>query len=334
MVSIGIVGLPNAGKSSLFKALTGEAVEIAKYPFTTIKPHHGIVKVPDETLEALGKITPGNKVIPAGIEFVDIAGLIKGAHKGEGLGNEFLSHIRKVDAILEVVRAFEDSTVPHPEGSIDPERDKKIIREELIQADLSQIERAFEKYQSETKSGRTENARIFEVLKKTKELLKNNHIIRERLNTEEANLLKEFNFLTSKPLLVILNNPDLPLNLLAETAELEESEAKEIIKNYGFDENPLQNLIRKAFELLDLITFYTVKPPETRAWNVKKGTLLPEAGGAIHSDFQEKFIRAEVILAETLLAIGDWHKAKSQGKIRTEGREYIVQDKDVIEFKI
>ncbi|MFN7088226.1 MAG: redox-regulated ATPase YchF [Candidatus Paceibacteria bacterium] len=345
MLSIGIIGLPNAGKSSLFKALTYKKVPIEKYPFTTIQPHHGIVKVPDKTLEELAKITPGNEVLPAVIEFVDIAGLIKGAHKGEGLGNQFLAHIRETNAIVEVVRAFPDPTVPHPNGTPDPERDIKTIEEELIMADLQSVEHALEKWQKAAKSKEKGAEEIYLALKKSAGILGAGNSLKNKLSNEEMSHLSQFNLLTLKPLLLVLNVSEntkiesnefvvLPLKLLAEISELGEVEAKTILLGLGFSENPLDQLVRRAFLLLDLVTFYTIKPPETRAWLVKKDTKLPEAGGIIHTDFKEKFIRAEVIPAKELIVIGSWHRAKELGKIRLEGRDSIVQDGDVIEFKI
>jgi len=289
--------------------------------------------------------TPGNEVLAAAIEFVDIAGLVRGAHQGEGLGNQFLSHIRETTAMVEVVRAFEDVTVPHPEFSLNPERDIQTIEEELILADLEMLERALPKWQSGARAEEKEAAATFEALKKAKDLLAAGKPLRGNLAKEEMRHLKQFNFLTAKPILFVLNVAEkspppagnfisLPLKLLAEVADLSPEEAQIMLKDFGFKENPLNQLARKAYELLDLITFYTVKPPQTRAWAIERGRTLPEAGGIIHSDFQEKFIRAEVINIHELLKIGSWSEAKAKGRVRTEGKDAIVADGDVIEFKI
>lgn len=348
MLSLGIIGLPNAGKSSLFKALTRVAVPIANYPFTTIEPHHGIVAVPDERLQTLAKLTPGNKVFPTVIEFVDIAGLIKGAHKGEGLGNQFLSHIREVNGLVEVVRAFEDKTVPHPMGTVDPERDIAVIDEELCQADLKVIEQPVAKLRGAAKTGDKEAEEKITVLNSAIADLKASRPLRDvDLPEGSRAVLKEFNPLTLKPVIFAFNINEgratvessrpaiaMPLKLLADLSEVSESEAVTLKKEFGLTADPLADLIRRAYEILDLITFFTVKPPETRAWTAKKGSALPEAGSAIHTDFKEKFIRAEVIAIAELQKYGSWQAAKAAGKVRTEGRDYVVQDGDVIEFKI
>ncbi len=347
MLSLGIVGLPNAGKSSLFKALTRLSVPIANYPFTTIEPHHGIVAVPDQRLYKLAKLTPQNKIFPTIIEFVDIAGLIEGAHKGAGLGNQFLAHIREVDGIVEVVRVFEDKTVAHPMNEINPMRDIKVIEDELIQADLKVLEQAKEKYQPRSKAGDKNAIEKLAAIEKAIEALKSGIPLRDfTLSPEEKLHLKEYNLLTGKPIIYVWNVnetteqkvPDipgiaLPLKFFADLADLKEEEAESLKKEFGIKED-LGILIRKAYETLGLITFFTIKSPETRAWAIKKGTLLPDAGAVIHSDFKEKFIRAEVINISELLNFSSWSEAKSAGRLRTEGKDYIVQDGDVIEFKI
>lgn len=348
MLALGIVGLPNAGKSSLFKALTRIAVPIANYPFTTIEPHHGVVAVPDERLWKLAKLTPGNQVFPTAIEFVDIAGLIEGAHKGEGLGNQFLSHIREVDGIVEVVRLFEDKTVPHPMGRIDPERDIKIIEQELIQADLKVLERPLEEYRAAKRAGDKVAGEKFTVLQKAAAALQSGRALREvQFTEEERACLQPYNLLTAKPLLYVWNVDEagtkelpnlpgvaIPLKLFADFADVPESELETFRKEFGIVEDALGRLVRKAYEVLGLITFFTVKPPETRAWAIKIGTTLPDAGAVIHTDFKEKFIRAEVIHIDELLKFDSWQQAKASGRVRTEGREYVVQDGDVVEFKI
>lgn len=352
MLSLGIVGLPNVGKSSLFKALTRMSVPIANYPFTTIEPHHGVVAVPDDRLQKLSKLTPSNQVFPTAIEFVDIAGLIPGAHKGEGLGNQFLSHIREVSGVLQVVRLFEDKTVPHPIESIDPERDIKIIDEELAQADLKILERALEESRRLLHIGKKELTDKIATIQKVTTALKSGLPVRDLLlnQTEKAHL-KEYNLLTAKPIIFAWNVNEagapqlkdklsarqgiaLPLKLLADFADLPENELATIKKEFGVSEDLIAGLIRKAYQALGLITFFTVKPPETRAWAVRSSTTLPEAGATIHTDFKDKFIRAEVINISELLKFESWQNAKLAGKIRIEGREYLVQDGDVIEFKI
>lgn len=352
MLSLGIVGLPNAGKSSLFKALTRVSVPIANYPFTTIEPHHGIVAVPDERLQKLAKLTSENRVFPTVIEFVDIAGLIEGAHKGEGLGNQFLSHIREVDGIVEVVRLFDDKTVPHPMQDINPERDIKVIEQELIQADLKILERTPEEYRGAPQDGEKEAIEKFDAIRKAVDALSRGTPIREALFGEEEKFrIKEFGLLTAKPLIFVWNVNEtglaarvlsgkswagvaIPLKLFADFADIPETELDSIKKEFGIETDLLRDLIRKAYEALGLITFFTVKPPETRAWAIKSGTVLPDAGAAIHTDFKEKFIRAEVVHIDELLKFNSWRDAKAAGKVRTEGKDCVVRDGDVIEFKI
>lgn len=360
MLSLGIVGLPNAGKSSLFKALTRMAVPIANYPFTTIKPNHGIVAIPDSRLQMLSQLATENQKFPATIEFVDIAGLITGAHKGEGLGNQFLSHIREVDAIVEVVRAFEDGTVSHPMETLDPKRDIEIINQELIQADLKTLERASKDCHSAIKANDKEAFVKLAIIEKITELLKSGISARDiTLDENEKMCLKEYRLLSAKPIIFVWNisekglpnqgpiNQDteaqqpaednalaLPIKLFADLADMPEDELEIIKKEFGIKQDALEALIRKAYETLGLITFFTIKPPETRAWAIKKGTTLPDAGAVIHTDFKEKFIRAEVINITKLLEFNSWHAAKTAGKIRTEGKDSTVQDGDVVEFKI
>jgi GTP-binding protein YchF len=350
MLSLGIVGLPNAGKSSLFKALTAISVPIANYPFTTIEPHHGVVSVPDERLKKLSKLTPGNQVFPTVIEFIDIAGLIEGAHKGEGLGNQFLAHIREVDGILEVVRLFEDKNVAHPMGTLNPRRDINVIDQELIQADLKILRKGEEEYRGRALSGDKFAIKKLAAIKKAITVLEAGRARDAVFTNEEQSLLKEYNLLTQKPIIFVWNVnetgalqtlPDIkeigiaiPLKFFADLSDMHESDTETLKREFGISKDPLEELIRRSYEVLGLITFFTVKPPETRAWAIKKGTLLPDAGGVIHSDFKEKFIRAEVIPIEELLKFSSWQEAKAAGKIRIEGKEYIVQDGDVIEFKI
>jgi len=342
--SVAIVGLPNVGKSTLFEVLTKKKVDIASYPFTTIQPNVGIVSVPDERLEKIAKIVKPQKITPTIIEFVDIAGLVKGAHKGEGLGNQFLSQIRNCDAILEVVRCFEDPKVENVLKEINPKKEIEIVKIELLMKDLETLENLISKLK---KKEDRETLKKIEFSKKIEKLVSQGKLISEiDLTDEEKIEIKEYQFLTQKPIFYILNvnkkdyNPPTTLNMenyLAinlkieeESLELSESEKKELgIKPL------LDQLILASYNTLDLITFYTIKGgKETRAWTLKKGKTCLEGGGIVHSDFKEKFIKAEVIPWQKLIETGAWTKAKEQGLIKTVGKDYIIQDGDIIEFKI
>lgn len=342
--SIGIVGLPNVGKSTLFKALTKKPVEIAAYPFTTINPNVGIVAVPDERLKKLAEIIKPEKVTPTIIEFVDIAGLVKNAHKGEGLGNQFLSQIKNCDAILEVIRAFEDFKIEHVAGEIDPKKDAEIIKTELLLKDSEVLENVFEKLEKEIKSGNKKTIKKFEILKKIKETVSQEKLISEtNLAEEEKQEIKEFQFLTAKPILYILNVDEktekmdfafkhlkMNLKLEREISELSEEESEELKACSRLD-----RLISNCYNILDLISFYTITGgKETRAWTIKNGAKCEQAAGAVHSDFEEKFIKALVIPWQKLAGAKSWAEAKETGLVQTVGREYIVQDGDIIEFKI
>ena len=345
--SVGIVGLPNVGKSTLFKALTRKEVDIANYPFTTISPNIGVVGVPDEKLEKISKIIKPEKITPTIIEFIDIAGLVKGAHKGEGLGNQFLSHIRDCDAILEVVRLFKAEGVEHVEKSINPERDRRIIETELLMKDLEMAENLLKKMESDIKTGDKKILKKWELLKKIRDSLSEGELIFSlNLSPEEIKNIKEFQFLTFKPTLYLLNAGDEPgermkfedscavlemnSKIQEEISELSESEIEEL----GL-KSELDQLIIACYNLLELIIFYTIAGgKEARAWTLKKGVSVLEAAGKVHSDFQEKFIRAEVVPWKDLLDEGSWAQAREKGKIRIVGREYIVQNGDIIEFKI
>lgn len=332
-LSIGIIGLPNVGKSTLFKALTKKQVDIANYPFCTIDPNVGVVQVPDGRVEKLAEFSHSQKIIFAAVEFVDIAGLVKGAAEGEGLGNKFLSHIREVDVIAEVVRVFENKSIIHVHNKIDPENDIGIVETELILADLETINKRAQKLEKEIKAQDKEAVKKAEIIKKLKTGLEEGKTARQcNLNEEEIKSIKDLNLLTIKPIIYVYNisetKPEstekdsvvLDFKLEEDILDMNDEEKKELGIESGIDK-----LIVKAYQTLDLITFLTTGEDETRAWTIKKGSTAPEAGAAIHTDFREKFIRAEVI---------NWEKLLVGGLTRTVGKDYIVQDGDVIEFKI
>lgn len=349
--SVGIVGLPNVGKSTFFKALTKKPVDIAPYPFTTIHPNVGIVAVPDERLKRIAEIVKPEKITPTIIEFVDIAGLVKNAHKGEGLGNQFLAEIRNCDAIAEIVRIFEKDEVEHVQGNIEPARDIEIIKTELLMKDLETLEKIMKNLEKSSLPSEKLKEKKTDLFNKIRDNIARGKLISEiPFDEEELREIKEFQFLTKKPLIYILNAGEeavsedlknqiknfcrepvfLNLKLEEELSELSESEAKEMELK-----SELDRIILACYNILDLITFYTMAGgKETRAWTIKKNSEVPEAGGVIHSDFKEKFIRAEAINWEELTKAGSWNRARELGALKTVGHDYIVKDGDVIEFKI
>jgi GTP-binding protein YchF len=339
--SVGIIGLPNVGKSTLFKALTQQKVDISNYPFCTIDPNVGVVQVPDERLEKIAGIVKSQKKTPTIIEFVDIAGLVKGAHKGEGLGNQFLAHIREVNAMVHVVRSFEAKDIKHIEDTLDVQRDIEIVNTELMMKDLETLEKHSEK--AEKESGRE-----LAILEKTKKVLNDGKMISQiDLSENEKETIKHLNFLTIKPVIYLINSREtndeleamkslpeniipLDLKLELECSELSVEELEELKLKSRMDV-----LIKTCYKILDLITFYTIKGgEETRAWTTKQDSLAPQCGGVVHSDFEEKFVRAEVINYKDLVECGSWNEARTKGLVKTEGKEYVVKDGDVIEFKI
>ncbi len=338
--SVGIVGLPNVGKSTLFKALTKKEVAISPRPFTTINPNVGIVQVPDQRLTAIAEVINPQKITPTTIEFVDIAGLIKGAHKGEGLGNQFLSHIRKCDAILEVVRIFDNPKVENVLGEINPEKEIEVIKLELLMKDLETLNNLIPKLEKE---GEKKDLKKTEILKKIRNNVSKGKLISEiELDDQEKKEIKDYQFLTTKPIIYLFNTNykvslnsqilHLELNLKDEEdiAELSEDEKQELEMKSHLDQ-----IITSCYNILKLITFFTIKGgEETRAWTVKQNSNIKTAGGVVHSDFEEKFIRAEVIPWQKLVDANSWAQARSKGWIQTAGKNYIVQDGDVIEFKI
>jgi len=353
-MKIGIVGLPNVGKSTLFKALTKKQIDIANYPFCTIDPNVGVVKVPDERLEELAKLSNSEKIVPTTIEFVDIAGLVKGAHQGEGLGNQFLSHIREVDAIVEVVRNFSDPNVTHVHGQIDPDDDKIVVNLELLMADLEIVNKRLERVQLQLKGVHDKSLdKLFLLLQKIKKGLDQNvPAYSLNLTDEEKDNIKDLNLLTLKPIIYVLNIDENNLERLAdfencfpgdtclplavkfesEVAELESTEAKEYLASQGLKQSGLDKLITQSYKLLGLITFLTTGPKETRAWTCLKGTKAPQAAGKIHTDFEKGFIRAEVINWQDLLKSGSEIRAKELGLMRMEGKDYVIKDGDTVIF--
>ncbi len=349
-LSIGIVGLPNVGKSTLFTALTSKGGFAANYPFATIEPNVGIVPVPDARLDALAKIDDPVRIIPATVEFVDIAGLVAGASKGEGLGNQFLANIRETDAICEVVRFFSDPDVVHVTGAVDPKSDVDIIKMELILADIATIEKALPRLEKEAKRDKA-NVKKFETAKKVLEGLNENHRARTLgLDEEEQAAIYELHLLTMKPILYIANvdedqldaelaeidglNPvPISAKVEADLTELEPDEAQEYLEAMGLEESGLARLVREAYKLLGLQSFFTSGPDETRAWTIPIGAKAPQAAGVIHTDFERGFIKAETASCTDYIEFGGEAGCRAAGKLRQEGKDYVVQDGDVMHFK-
>lgn len=364
-LSIGIVGLPNVGKSTLFNALTKKGAETANYPFCTIDPSVGVVTVPDERLWKLSEFSKTLKTVPAIVEFVDIAGLVKGASEGQGLGNKFLANIRETDAIAEVVRIFEDSDIIHVDGKIDPVHDIEVINMELILADLQTVTNRIQNIQRDVKRGDKLAIKEDGILKQLKEALESEHLANTVVLTDEEDkkIVKQLNLLTNKPFLYILNKKAGGRNLdemddprfaelldflklknwkyvvvdakISEELNSFEGEERQMFaEELGVTSDGIDILIRAGYDLLGLMTYFTTGVQETRAWTIKQNSTAPIAGMAIHTDFKDKFIRAEIINWQTLIDSGSYGVAREKGLLRTEGRDYIVKDGDVIEFKI
>ena len=361
MLRAGIVGLPNVGKSTMFNALVANAkADAANFPFCTIEPNVGVVSVPDERLDILAKLSSSQKIVPTRIEFVDIAGLVKGASKGEGLGNQFLANIREVDAIVHMVRCFDDDDIIHVAGSVDPVRDIEIINLELILADLSQVEKRITRLRKQAKNDKNAQAEM-ELLEKIAVVLNDGRSVRSmNLSEDEQLLIKQLGLLSNKPIIYATNVSEDDLaegnewveevrqfakdedakvvvvsaQVESELIELSEEETKDFLEALGVEEGGLKSLIRATYELLGLRTYLTTGETETRAWTIIAGTKAPQAAAVIHTDFEKKFIKAETISYEDLVETGSRSAAREKGLLRLEGKDYVVREGDVIEFRV